>query len=116
MTGILNVDMSREFISTVSYRTVTWRVIKLWINKRELFQYVLILICVDCTKVIHMSISPLLSFLDVHKRFLRAFYYLFAKDYINEMGLSLIFWSTCLDHFDIGYNLFASYIAFQGLK
>lgn len=48
-------------------------------------------ICVVCTKVIHMSIFPLLLFLDVHKGFWRAFYYLFLKDYICEMGLSLIF-------------------------
>ena len=38
-----------------------------------------------------MSIFPLLPLLDVRKGFWRAFYYLFAKDYIYEMGLSLIF-------------------------
>ena len=37
VTRTLNVDMSREFISAVSYWTVTWRVIKLWINMRELY-------------------------------------------------------------------------------
>ena len=42
VTSTLNVDISCEFISAVNYWTVTWRVIKLWINERELYLILLL--------------------------------------------------------------------------